>query len=114
MEKLTYKEISDLIKQNEWGDDFVIGLGTDDEFMVEEDSDYVLSFGSIKRVESGGFDSDSYYSSVKVYRVYHFIEHGVFIRFTGWLESYDGCQFEEMEQVQPVEKTVTVYETINI
>ena len=112
MEKLTFNQISDLIKQNEWGDDFIHGLDINDDFIVEEDSDYALSFGSIKRVESGGFDSDSYYSSVKVYRIYQFVEHDVFIRFSGWLESYEDCQFEEMERVQPVEKTVTVYETI--
>ena len=113
MEKLTYDQISTLIKQKEWGDDFVIGLDIDDEFLVDQYSDYVETFGAIKRVESGGFDSDSYYSSVKVFRVYHFIDHNVFIRFTGWLESYDGCQFEALEQVQPIEKTITIYEPIS-
>jgi len=110
MERLTFNQISDLIKQKEWGDDFIIGLDVDDENLVDSTEDYTLTLGTIKKVESGGFESDSYYSSVKVFRVYHFIEHDVFIRFTGWLESYDGCQFEELSQVHPVEKTITVYE----
>jgi hypothetical protein len=34
----------------------------------------------------------------------------VFIQFQGWYASHDGNTFEEFYEVQPVEKTITVFE----
>lgn len=102
MAKITFDQFSELISG--YKDDLLDG-DFDHEELVE-------IAGKFEKVDSGGFDSDSYYSSVKVYRVYHFYDYDIFIRFEGYVSSYEGCEFERMIQVEPVQKIVTVYETI--
>lgn len=34
----------------------------------------------------------------------------IFIKFDGWYASYEGSTYEEFYEVQPVEKTITVFE----
>lgn len=55
----------------------------------------------------GEGEGDTYYS------VYHFIDHDVYIRFDGWYASHHGSEYNEMFEVRPVEKTITVYELVN-
>jgi hypothetical protein len=44
-------------------------------------------------------------------KVFHFKEANVFLKVTGFYSSYHGTDWnEEIEEVKPVEKTVTVYE----
>lgn len=102
MEKLTFQELKERLA--DWKEEFLDG-----DFDYDELGDIT---GTFEKVDSGGFDSDSYYSSVKVYRVYHFFDHDIFIRFEGYISSYEGCEFERMVQVEPIQKLVTVYETI--
>ena len=54
----------------------------------------------------GGEGSGTYY------RVYKFTGQGeeVYLKFYGYYQSYDGATYEGFNQVQPVTKTVTVYE----
>lgn len=46
--------------------------------------------------------------------VYHFVDHGVYIRVDGYYQSYDGVSFYDgwscCKEVKPVEKTIIVYE----
>ena len=55
----------------------------------------------------GGEDQGSDYWSV-----YSFTDdmQVVFIKFDGWYASYEGSTYEEFYEVQPVEKTITVFE----
>jgi hypothetical protein len=55
----------------------------------------------------GGEDQGSDYWSV-----YSFTDgmQVVFIQFQGWYASYEGSTYEEFYEVQPVEKTITVFE----
>lgn len=64
-----------------------------------------ISFELVDRY--GGEDQGSDYWSV-----YSFTDgmQAVFIKFDGWYASYDGSTYEEFYEVQPVEKTVTVFE----
>lgn len=107
MEPLTYQELKERL-ENECLTDWV-----DSDISIENESQPREEFGEVKQVDTGGFASESYYSSVKIFRTYHFVDHGIYIRFDGYLSSYEGCEYDGMEQVQPVEKTVIVYETIN-
>jgi hypothetical protein len=45
-------------------------------------------------------------------RVYHFVEHDVYLSMSAYYQSYNGCDFEDYEptQVFPKEKVITVYE----
>lgn len=45
-------------------------------------------------------------------RVYHFIDHDVYLSMSGYYQSYDGVDFEGYKptQVFSKEKTITVYE----
>jgi hypothetical protein len=91
----------------------------DCEFKEEEweyDSDYSKAFRQVLKDENitfeevdryGGEDEGSEYWSV-----YSFTDgmQVVFIKFDGWYASYDGSTYEEFYEVQPVEKTITVFE----
>jgi hypothetical protein len=64
-----------------------------------------ISFELVDRY--GGEDQGTDYWSV-----YSFTDgmQVVFIKFDGWYASYDGSTYEEFYEVQPVEKTITVFE----
>lgn len=68
-------------------------------------SDADIRFEFVDRY--GGEDQGSDYWSV-----YSFSDgmQVVFIKFDGWYASYDGSTYEEFYEVQPVEKTITVFE----
>ena len=56
--------------------------------------------------QKGGEDEGSEWYSVK-----HFSKYDVFVRIDGYYSSYNGTNFEDdIYEVKPVEKTVTVYE----
>ena len=67
--------------------------------------DEKITFKEVDRY--GGEDQGSDYWSV-----YSFTDgmQVVFIQFQGWYASYEGSTYEEFYEVQPVEKTITVFE----
>ena len=67
--------------------------------------DQGITFEQVDRY--GGEDQGSDYWSV-----YSFSDgmQVVFIEFQGWYASYEGSTYEEFYEVQPVEKTITVFE----
>lgn len=71
--------------------------------------DFPVELGVSKKVFSkGGEDEGSSWE-----RVYQFIDHNVFISFSGFYSSYNGVDFdgwENVNEVTPQEKTITVYE----
>lgn len=80
------------------------------------DSDEVSAFRKVLTDEGitfeqadryGGEDQGSDYWSV-----YSFTDgmEVVFIQFQGWYASYEGSTYQEFYEVQPVEKTITVFE----
>lgn len=83
-------------------------------------NDYPAQFeeiGLMKRIErfdSGqyldGLDDDIGYLRYKQYVVYYFETHDIYIKFSGWVSSYSDVEFEDMKQVTPTQKTITVYE----
>lgn len=48
------------------------------------------------------------------WKVFHFVDHDVYIRIDGYCESYNGVEFYDewdcCKEVRPKEKTITVYE----
>ena len=64
-----------------------------------------ISFEEVDRY--GGEDQGSDYWSV-----YSFTDgmQVVFIQFQGWYASYEGSTYDEFFEVNPVEKTITVFE----
>ena len=95
--KMDFKEIVNFLKNiNQDVDEFAYG-------------DFPKELGEIKEVYSqGGSDRGSDWE-----RVYHFINHDVFISFSGYYSSYNGVDFDgwdDVNEVRPKEKTITVYE----
>ena len=90
----------------------IIENGDGDNFLEDSDSTYKADdrYGQLNQVDSGGFDEDSYYSSVQVYRVWHFVDHDIYIRFDGSYTSYEGLNFENMKQVFPKQINKIIYE----
>jgi hypothetical protein len=93
---MNFKELVDLLNEK----------STKEEFGYQDlDAN---TFGQIKCVKhEGGEDEGSHYETV-----YHFIDHGIYIKLVGYYSSYEGADFSdaEYEEVKPREKTVIVYE----
>jgi len=100
MSKLTGQEIIDKLKES--------GL-TLSSFAYEEYDSNELGLGNSKEVEQhGGEDEGSNWYSVK-----HFIDHDVYIKIRGFYASHVGtdfCSWDDVYEVKPAEKTITVYE----
>lgn len=84
-----------------------------------EELDYSLSdygygefdtdiFGSVKQVYSKGGEG----KGEDWERVYHFVDHDIYLSMSGYYQSYDGVDFDGFKPIQvfPKEKTITVYE----
>lgn len=101
MEKLTYEQIIEVLKEKiESVHDF-----------AHEDYDYEeLGLGEVEEVDQqGGENEGSHWHSVK-----YFKDHDVYIRVDGYYSSYEGTDFYDgwdcCSNVRPKEKTITVYE----
>lgn len=88
-----------------------VGLDGDVGTLAYEDFDGdELGIGPYKVVQStGGCDKGSDWS-----RIFHFIEHNIYVKVTGYYQSHHGTDFggwdEEVSLVEPQEKIITVYE----
>ena len=101
MEKLTYEQIIEVLKEK---------IDSVNEFAHEDYDNEELGLGEIEEVDQyGGEDQGSNWYSVK-----HFKDHDVYIRVDGYYSSYDGTDFYEgwgsCSNVRPQQKTITVYE----
>lgn len=114
MEQLSYEQIkeilnSDLFEENalypeNWMHEDI--PSSDDLSNLDcEVRDEVAKLGAYEMVEQygGEGDGDDYYA------VYHFKDHGVYVKFQGWYASHHGSEFSEMEQVFPQQVAVTRY-----
>lgn len=80
------------------------------DFVTEEYNETELELGPIKKVHGeGGYDAGS-----NVIRVFHFIDHGIYLEVRGSYNSYEGYEFDDewnsFREVYPKEKKITVYE----
>lgn len=99
--KLTYEQILEVIKDEE---DSV------SEFAYTGNNSDYLGLGEVKQLDShGGEDEGSDW-----WRVYHFTKHDIYIKVSGYYQSYSGTEFDgwddACEQVKPAQKMVTVFE----
>lgn len=66
-----------------------------------------LDLGKVDLVERYGGEG----KGETYYKIYHFVDHNVYIQINGYYSSYNGAEFEDAPyEVKPVEKTITVYE----
>lgn len=127
MEKKTFKEIITILEyklRNKDEDDEDYNeededenyheqgaIGKFDDLYGEEDFEK-LGLGKIEEKEDGaqgGCDKGSHYE-----RVYHFVDHDVYMKITGYYQSYDGVTFDGSfedcaTEVRPQQETITVY-----
>jgi len=100
MEKLTGEQIINKLKESEMTlDDFAYGDYNSKELGLGESSE-------VK--QHGGEDEGSNWFSVK-----YFKDHDVYIKITGFYASHVGTDFyswDDVFEVKPKEKTITVYE----
>lgn len=77
-----------------------------------QEKEYLDTFnlGEYKVVDSYGGEG----KGETWYKVFHFIQHDVYIRVNGYYTSYDGTDFYDgwgcCSEVKPVTKTITVYQ----
>ena len=100
MEKLTGKEIIEKLKESGMSlDDFAYG-GFDSKELGLGESEEVDQYG-------GEGEGDRWWS------IKHFKDHDVYIKIRGFYASHIGTDFyswNDVTEVKPTEKTVTVYE----
>ncbi len=84
------------------------GGGIDEFDFAEEGT--IIGLGTFKEIEQKGGEGEG----ETWYSVKHFPEQNLYLRINGYYASYDGTSFEDWEDcvkiVNPVQKTVTVYE----
>lgn len=118
MNKLTYDEIAKIINSDIF-DEYDCGpenwMYEDTYTSVEEvDGDdeqtelfksELAKLGKIKMVEQYGGEGqgDDYHT------IYCFEDHDVYVYFDGWYASHVGSEYNEMFEVFPEQKTITVY-----
>lgn len=78
-------------------------------FAYEEFNENELGLGKIVNVDVYGGEGkgDTWY------RVFHFVDHDVYLKVNGWYSSYEGVdlsgEWNCVKEVKPTEKTITVY-----
>lgn len=82
------------------------------QFAWEDFDSEELGLGTCKHIgeaDSGGEDEGSDWQ-----RVFHFVDHDVYIKVTGYYQSYNGTEFYNgwgcLSEVRPTQRTITVYE----
>jgi hypothetical protein len=104
---MNFQEIkAHLIKYFEENEDY----GGIEQFAHEDFDDNDLGLGPVKQVfRKGGMDQGSDWQ-----RVYHFVDHDVYIKVDGYYSSYCGTEFEDgwdsLSEVRPKEVTITIFE----
>lgn len=118
--KLTFEEIKSIIESDLFADNGndpnayfndEIYDATNIEHYKGSDVEFVekiKELGTVKSVARYGGEGrgDEYW------KVYHFINHDVYIKFDGFYQSYEGSEYEEMFEVKPVEVTKTEYQRV--
>ena len=119
---MTFERIKELIveiqKDGRYVDDYLLNQLFDQEFNTTKyPHKNWEEIGPMIRCEI--FDISEYfndpsedigYLQYKAYVVYYFSAHDIYIKFSGWVGSYVSFEFEDMKQVAPIQKTITVYE----
>jgi hypothetical protein len=69
----------------------------------------VLKLGKFEVVAEDDTDREGY-NEEKIWKVYYFSDHDVYVKVFGWWSSNSGCRFEKMKEVKKQLKTIEVYE----
>jgi hypothetical protein len=111
MEKLTFDEIVAVLEELKVTPQL---LDQDFDDWADEDipedlkAQVIERVGEIKEIydaSEGGEDSGSHYR-----RVYHFVDHDVYVGVAGYYQSYDGTEYnEKFYDLTPSEKTIVVF-----
>ncbi len=74
----------------------------------QEFKDEFAKLGQIKMVDEFGGEGqgDDYW------KVYHFIDHDVYISFDGWYSSHEGSEYSDMSEVRPKEVVKREWEAV--
>lgn len=105
-----FTDVEKIIEDHNAGDDF---LHREADYMGDDDGVKAaltaagISYENVDH-HGGEGEGDNYYS------VYSFDRNGekALIQFQGWYASYVGSEYENMFEVIPEEKTVTVYRAV--
>lgn len=97
----TYNKILEILKEK---------IDEVDDFAYGDYREKDLDLGKVVEVEQeGGEGEGSNWYSVK-----HFVEHDIYIKVSGYYQSYNGTDFDGWDnacrQVKPKQKTITIYE----
>lgn len=120
MEKLTFYDINKILEQlaDSRSSEFEMNDLLSSEIRNEVDlnsfvnskfADEIARIGKLELVQDNDRDLEGY-GAVHVKKVFHFIDHDVYVQLKGHWSSYSGCQFESCKEVKPVTKTITCYE----
>jgi len=69
----------------------------------------IEKLGQFKLVQDNESELEGY-GEIPVKKIFHFIDHDIYVQFKGFWSSNGGSQFESCKEVKPVTKTITVYE----
>lgn len=102
---MNYQEIIDELKKQDIDAEKLdeLGDGKGSDFSIQE-------IGEVEIVDDYGGEGEG----DTLYNVFFFKDHNIYIQINGFYSSYDGCDwsYATWREVKPVEKLVTVYESI--
>ncbi len=118
MEKLTFYDIDRIFE--ELNDQRSSGFEYDELWEINKQNDLyrevksefhdqVSKLGNFQVVSEDDTDREGY-NEEKIWKVYYFSDHDVYVKVFGWWSSHSGCRFERMKEVKKVTKTIEVYE----
>lgn len=112
---MTYKEIKEKLKEvglkaQHFGDFAYQGecISYDEETGEETEYDVMgiltENFGNVQIA-----DTSYFHDGYECWTVYHFVDHNIYMKFTGYFSSYDSTEWSGGKQVFPEEKTIIVF-----
>lgn len=112
---MTYEEIKEKLKElglnpqhfgqfASSGDCLIYDEETDDDKEYDVMGILTEHFGNVQIA-----DTSYFHDGYQCWTVYHFVDHNIYIKFTGYFSSYDSTQWSGGNQVFPEEKTIIVF-----
>lgn len=108
IEKLNFEQIKEILVSELFSDhdsspeQFMHGEFYSNADEITEEGEFKEEYRKLGQIEC----VDDYYS------VCHFVDHDVYIKFSGWYASHYGSEYSEMFEVKPEQVMVTKYNRV--
>lgn len=100
--KMTFEQLKIILKKH---------YNDVDDFAFNDSDGEISGLGKFQMIDKYGGEGDG----SKWYNIRYFVEHDIYVQVSGYYQSYVGVEFggwDDVTEVKPQERTITVYEPI--